>query len=153
MLFEPAETEPTLPYTVPDPVLYDCWVDESQWDDFTSQTAHTQNDIRFLFFWNDQVFVGKCASAEGLASVVYDYEGYNSKLAEVDGWHAFTAANPTYGWCGTIPKPYPYVDTADITINYADGSTEELHITQGSIIEWNGVRYRWTQRLEMQYLY
>lgn len=150
-VFEPAQAEPTLPYTVPDPYLWDCWVDESQWDDFMSQTAHTQNDIPYLFFRADKVFLGSCASVDGLASVVCNYEGYN-KQANVNAWYDFTVANPTFGWCGTIPNSYPYFDTADITVTLADSTTQEIHITQGSIIEWNGVRYRWTQRLEEEHI-
>ena len=133
----------TLP--VPKPELYGLWIATDSLEAFSNFDMHSQDDIPFLFFYIDTVYVGLCASAANAREVLMDPDNA-ARLCTIHAQYPFVIEHVTYALQET--RAIPKIDTCWITFQLDAMAAMDLFMEEGSLIQWEDKVYQYSEGVE-----
>jgi len=133
----------TIPFE--DLPLYGVWVGIDGWDAFSSFEKHDTNDIPFVYFSGDVMQYGLCSCAGDVLNFISDFQAESDRctlLAE----YPFSVESITYA--ANENYNYPIIDSCRITLSIDDSVRQDILMEEGSVFEWDGVTFRFSEGVE-----
>ena len=143
--FNPEEVKAIATLPVPAQELYGLWVAQDSMDAFAGFEEHKKNDIPFLFFYIDTMYVGQCSSAASLRDLLMD-PGNATSGCTILAQYPMSVESMTYA----LSEEYasPVVDTCWITVHLDDMAALDVSMDEGSLVNWDGTTYAFTNGVE-----
>lgn len=137
------KTIPSLP--VPEPELYGLWIASDSLEAFSSYAVHSNDDIPFLFFYIDTMYIGLCSSAANAREVLMDPDNA-ADLCTILAQYPFVVEHVTYALQKT--RAVPIIDTCWITLQLDQMAALDLFMEEGSLVTWEDNVYQYSEGVE-----
>lgn len=142
--FDSAEVESIATLPLPTSSLYGFWIAQDSMDAFSSFEKHNKNDIPFLFFDIDTMYVGLCSSAASIRDVHLATEDIE-KTCTILAQYPFTFEDMTYA---LSDDGYPIPDTCVVVVNLDSMAALDAFMTEGAVFQWEDTTYVYSDGVE-----
>lgn len=142
--FDPEEAESIATLPAPTPSLYGIWIAQDSMDAFASFEEHKKNDMPFLFFYVDTLYVGLCSSAANARDLLLSPENA-AQICTILAQYPFTAENMTYA---IDDSGYPIPDTCVVVVNLDSMAALDAFMTEGAVFQWEDTAYVYSDGVE-----